>query len=195
MDQAALLSSAGLARSRRRKRDRSGFSTTKATAASPPIPRLSRWSGRFLRKARVGRRPVTRWVAPVGIANIIKRGKADFRDVRWCLYGLGRLDRRPSSGQPPLWLLGNFYALTPHLKPAGEKNILSVRVRNEGKNSRWYSGSGIYRHVTLTTTHPLCIAQWGVVITTPQVSKTSAMVKVEMSLGTPARLGVMPCCE
>ena len=35
-----------------------------------------------------------------------------------------------------------YYDLTPYLKPAGEENVIAVRVRNEGKNSRWYSGSG-----------------------------------------------------
>ena len=30
--------------------------------------------------------------------------------------------------------------------------MLAVRVRNDGRNSRWYSGSGIYRHVWLNTT-------------------------------------------
>jgi beta-galactosidase len=46
------------------------------------------------------------------------------------------------------------FDLTPHLRRDGD-NVLAVRVRNEGKNSRWYSGSGIYRHVWLTTTGAL----------------------------------------
>jgi beta-galactosidase len=81
-------------------------------------------------------------------------------------------------GSRPYGYSAFAYDLSPHLKPVGEENVLSVRVRNEGKNSRWYSGSGIYRNVTLTTTDPLRIAQWGVSVTTPQVSKTSATVKV-----------------
>jgi len=81
-------------------------------------------------------------------------------------------------GNRPYGYSAFSYNLTPHLKPAGQENVLSVRVRNEGKNSRWYSGSGIYRHVTLTTTDLLRIARWGVSISTPQVSKTSATVKV-----------------
>jgi len=85
-------------------------------------------------------------------------------------------------GNRPYGYSAFSYDLTPHLKPAGGENVLSVRVRNEGKNSRWYSGSGIYRHVTLITTDPLRIARWGVAITTPQVSKTSATVKVVTSL-------------
>lgn len=86
------------------------------------------------------------------------------------------------NGQP----LGNHpygytsfeFDLTPHLKPAGQENTLAVRVRNEGKNSRWYSGSGIYRHVWLTATGPVHVSTWGVFVTTPEVSKDKAVVKI-----------------
>ena len=81
-------------------------------------------------------------------------------------------------GNHPYGYTAFTHDLTPFLKPAGGENVLAVRVRNLGKNSRWYSGSGIYRHVTLTNTDPLRIAHWGVAITTPQVSTTSATVKV-----------------
>ena len=61
----------------------------------------------------------------------------------------------------------------------GEENLVAVKVSNEGKNSRWYSGSGIYRHVWLTVTEPLYIAPWGTYITTPEVSNTLAQVDVK----------------
>jgi len=61
----------------------------------------------------------------------------------------------------------------------GEENIVAVKVRNEGKNSRWYSGSGIYRHVWLSVTEPLYIAPWGTYITTPEVSNPLAQVDVK----------------
>ncbi len=51
----------------------------------------------------------------------------------------------------------------------GEKNIIAVEVKNEGENSRWYSGSGIYRHVYIRITEPVHIARWGTGITTPEV--------------------------
>ncbi|WP_343671010.1 glycoside hydrolase family 2 TIM barrel-domain containing protein [Chitinophaga sp.] len=41
------------------------------------------------------------------------------------------------------------YDLTPYLSPAGKVNTIEVKVKNEGLNSRWYTGSGIYRHVYL----------------------------------------------
>jgi beta-galactosidase len=73
------------------------------------------------------------------------------------------------------------YDLTPHLRRNGD-NVLAVRVRNVGKNSRWYSGSGIYRHVWLSTTGKIRIPTWGVSVTTPEVSTSSATVKVAVKV-------------
>lgn len=75
-----------------------------------------------------------------------------------------------------------YYDLTPYLKPFGQDNVLAVRVRNEGKNSRWYSGSGIYRHVWLTVTESVHVAPWGIYITTPEVSNNSATVLVRSTI-------------
>ncbi|MEN6309739.1 MAG: glycoside hydrolase family 2 TIM barrel-domain containing protein [Anaerohalosphaeraceae bacterium] len=68
--------------------------------------------------------------------------------------------------------------LTPYLNPTGQNNVLAVRVRNEGRNSRWYSGSGIYRHVWLTINEPIHVPTWGVFVTTPEVSKDKAVVNI-----------------
>ncbi|WP_291104590.1 glycoside hydrolase family 2 TIM barrel-domain containing protein [Flavobacterium sp. UBA5153] len=71
------------------------------------------------------------------------------------------------------------YDLTPYLKLNG-KNVLSVRVDNsKQKNCRWYSGSGIYRHVWMVVTDPIHIAQWGLTVTTPNVSTKKATVIVK----------------
>jgi beta-galactosidase len=61
----------------------------------------------------------------------------------------------------------------------GQPNILAVKVRNEGENSRWYSGSGIYRHVWLKILEPVHVAQWGTRITTPEVKAESATVNIK----------------
>lgn len=50
--------------------------------------------------------------------------------------------------------------ITPYCRPAGEDNVLAIRVRNEGKNTRWYAGSGIYRHVWLMRTPHLYMDEW-----------------------------------
>jgi beta-galactosidase len=71
------------------------------------------------------------------------------------------------------------YNLTQYLKPNSE-NVLSVRVDNsKQKNCRWYSGSGIYRHVWIIVTDPVHISQWGVTITTPDISPEKATVQIK----------------
>jgi beta-galactosidase len=89
----------------------------------------------------------------------------------------GRLLGSHPYGYTPFW-----FDLTPHLNPSGRENVLAVRVRNEGANSRWYSGSGIYRHVVLTVTPPVHAAQWGVAVTTPEVSKEKARIQVTAAI-------------
>ncbi len=64
----------------------------------------------------------------------------------------------------------------------GKLNTLAVRVKNEGRNSRWYSGSGIYRHVWITATEKLHVDQWGTCITTPEVTNDFAKVNVKINL-------------
>ena len=81
-------------------------------------------------------------------------------------------------GNHPYGYTPFYYDVTPYLQQNDDENILAVRVRNEGKNSRWYSGSGIYRHVWLTITDPVHVEQWGVYITTPSVSANAATINV-----------------
>jgi beta-galactosidase len=75
-----------------------------------------------------------------------------------------------------------FVNVSPQLKTGGI-NTLVVKVDNSRQlNSRWYSGSGIYRHVWLTVTDPVHIAPWGVYVTTPQVSAARAQVQVQTAV-------------
>ncbi|MBS1601695.1 MAG: beta galactosidase jelly roll domain-containing protein, partial [Bacteroidetes bacterium] len=61
----------------------------------------------------------------------------------------------------------------------GRKNVIAVRVDNSQQvNCRWYSGSGIYRHVRIAVKDPLHIDPWRVGITTPEVTLDKALVKV-----------------
>ncbi|MDI1335639.1 MAG: glycoside hydrolase family 2 TIM barrel-domain containing protein [Lacunisphaera sp.] len=71
--------------------------------------------------------------------------------------------------------------LTPYLKP-GEDNVIAIRLDNPRESSRWYPGGGIYRNVWLLQASPVAIAQWGVFVTTPQVSPDSATVDVNVTL-------------
>ncbi len=47
-------------------------------------------------------------------------------------------------------------------------NTIAVKVKNEGQNTRWYAGSGIYRHVWLITTDKIHLDEWGTFITSDQ---------------------------
>lgn len=73
------------------------------------------------------------------------------------------------------------FDLTPHLKPDGE-NVLAVRVDNSGKTSRWYSGSGIYRHTWLTITDRVRIPLHGVAVMTPKVAESGSVAQVEVDV-------------
>jgi beta-galactosidase len=132
------------------------------------------------------------------------------RDTGWCVGGTGwyrkhfraaALDRDSQVEilfegvymNSDVWLNGHHlgvhpygytsftYDLTPYFKRDGE-NVVAVRVRNTGRNSRWYSGSGIYRHVWLNVTGPVRVPLWGVYVTTPEVSAQVASVKVATNL-------------
>lgn len=74
------------------------------------------------------------------------------------------------------------FDLTPQLK-LGQTNVLAVRVDcSEQPSSRWYSGAGIYRHVRVVITNPVHVAPWGVFVTTPEVTSSSAKVQVKTQL-------------
>ena len=85
-------------------------------------------------------------------------------------------------GNHPYGYTGFSFDLTKLLAPPGGTNVLAVRVRNEGENSRWYSGSGIYRHVTLQITDPLRVVEHGLQITTPEVAPEKSTVQVDTEI-------------
>ena len=73
--------------------------------------------------------------------------------------------------------------ITPYLYKDKRQNELLVTVDNSLQpNCRWYSGSGIYRHVWLETMPALHIAQNGVFVTTPEVKADKATVNVEVTV-------------
>jgi beta-galactosidase len=80
-------------------------------------------------------------------------------------------------GRRPYGYLGFAYDVRRHLVPG--VNLVAVRVDNSLQpNSRWYTGSGIYRHVWLTTVAPLHVGHWGTYLTTSVVDSTGAGVVV-----------------
>lgn len=85
-------------------------------------------------------------------------------------------------GRRPYGYISFAYDLTQFLS-FGQENVLSVRVdHSRVSDSRWYTGSGIYRHVRLHLTSPLHIATWGTAITTPAITSRSARVRIETTV-------------
>jgi beta-galactosidase len=78
-------------------------------------------------------------------------------------------------GRRPYGYASFAYDITRHLVPG--INVVAVRVDNSRQpNSRWYSGSGIYRHVWLTVTDRLHVGHWGTYVTTPHADSAGADV-------------------
>lgn len=81
------------------------------------------------------------------------------------------------------------YDLTPYLK-WGERNVLAVKVDNSTQpNSRWYSGSGIYRNVWLTVVEPVHVGHWGTFVTTPEVTGEKAVMEVRTMVKNDGQAG------
>ncbi len=86
-------------------------------------------------------------------------------------------------GTRPNGYISFIYDLTPYLKYDGTLNTIAVKVDHSAYvDSRWYTGSGIYRNVKLIKTEPLHIAHWGVQITTSKVSNSSADIYIRTQL-------------
>ncbi len=94
------------------------------------------------------------------------------------------------NGHSDIWLNGhsvgeNYHGyrpfavdLTPFLHRGGD-NVLALRVRNLGQNSRWYSGSGLYRQVRLDVLPAGArLARWGVAASTRRIDAGGAVVAV-----------------
>ena len=81
-------------------------------------------------------------------------------------------------GTRPYGFISYRYELTPYLK--AKDNVMAVRVDNsEQPNCRWYSGSGIYRHVYLVTTNALHVAHWGTFVRATTDGKVCAEIKID----------------
>ncbi len=86
-------------------------------------------------------------------------------------------------GKRPYGYISFYYDLTPHIRYNGDENILAVRVdHSDYADSRWYTGSGIYRPVRLCITDKVRIATWGVYVTTPKVTAEQAEIRIETTL-------------
>jgi len=86
-------------------------------------------------------------------------------------------------GKRPNGYISFRYDLTSYLNYA-RPNVIAVKVDNsEQPNSRWYSGSGIYRNVWLVTAGKIHLGHWATFITTPKINQTEALVNVSVPIG------------
>jgi len=86
-------------------------------------------------------------------------------------------------GKRPYGYSSFSYDLKPHLNFGARDNLIAVRADNSHQpNSRWYTGSGIYRHTWLVVTSPVHVAQWGTYIAISQMTGDFAMVRVRTRL-------------
>ncbi len=124
---------------------------------------------------------------PGGIGWYRKSFKVNVEDLKRCVF----IDFDGVYQNSQVWINGHSlgirfygyssfrYELTPYLLGDNKENILAVKVDNSMQpNSRWYSGSGIYRNVWLVTTGKAYVAKWGTQITTPEITNELAKVKI-----------------
>ncbi|WP_051251506.1 glycoside hydrolase family 2 TIM barrel-domain containing protein [Paenibacillus harenae] len=85
-------------------------------------------------------------------------------------------------GCSPFGYGGFEFDLTPYANFGGS-NCIAVRVDNSRQpNSRWFTGSGIYRHTWLESCSPLHVARWGVYVTTPHIEPDHARLEIRTEL-------------
>lgn len=81
-------------------------------------------------------------------------------------------------GKRPYGYSSFTYEISRFLKPGS--NTIAVKVDNSAQpDSRWYSGSGIYRNVWLTTTAKVAVAKWGTFVTTDAAGKVSVQTQIQ----------------
>ena len=96
-----------------------------------------------------------------------------------------------SLGIRPNGYISFQYELTSYLK-FGEKNTIAVRVdHSKYADSRWYTGSGIYRDVYLIYKNPVHIGLWGVYSSTKSVSFNQALVQTKTTITNTSVLPVI----
>ncbi|WP_308990980.1 sugar-binding domain-containing protein [Mariniflexile litorale] len=92
-------------------------------------------------------------------------------------------------GKRPNGYISFAYDLTDHLNYGEQENVIAVKVDNsEQPNSRWYTGSGIYRNVRLVASEKLHVSHWGTYVTTPEVTEEKALVNYEVTIQNNSRL-------
>ena len=89
-------------------------------------------------------------------------------------------------GERPNGYASFMYDMTPYLREGD--NVLSVRVdHSRYADSRWYTGSGIYRDVYMVAAPETHIAQWGVGYKATKVTDRRADIAVDVAVENPVK--------
>lgn len=111
-------------------------------------------------------------------------------DTQWFVYFEGIYNRAEVYlnghllGMRPNGYASVLYDMTPWLNKEGD-NVLAVRVDHSRQaDSRWYTGSGIYRNVWLVESGPVHLAQWGSAWRLKQLNRGAATVEVDVETTT-----------
>ena len=107
-------------------------------------------------------------------------GKSIFLDVDGAMAYASVWINGKLAGGWPYGYNGFRIDLTPWLAPG--ENQLAIRLDNPPESARWYPGAGLYRKVWLTKTAPLHVGQWGVQVSTPEVTRERATVRWQVAL-------------
>ena len=85
-------------------------------------------------------------------------------------------------GYRPMGYIGFEYDLSEYINYKGF-NVLTVTLDNsEQPGSRWYTGTGIYRDVTLKIRNKAFVPNWSLYVTTPQISNQEATVNAAFDI-------------
>ncbi len=142
--------------------------------------------GPFSKKysARNGGLPVfgTAWyrkhfVLPKASANKVVSVRFDGVMANSQVYVNGKL-----VGERPFGYIGFQYDISQYLKPAGEQNLIAVKVAPENYSARWYAGSGIYRNTWIEINNPIHIEPWSTQVSTPMIDGNSALVSIKTNI-------------
>lgn len=72
--------------------------------------------------------------------------------------------------------------ITDHCHAPGTPNTIAVRCLNVGENSRWYVGSGLYRHVWLIKTDQTHLDEWDTFVRLSELKKRDAVMKLNTTI-------------
>ncbi|WP_111707619.1 sugar-binding domain-containing protein [Lutibacter citreus] len=85
-------------------------------------------------------------------------------------------------GKRPMGYIAFHYDMTEHIN-FGSENVISVKLDNSSQpGSRWYTGTGIYRHVNLISTNKIYVPVWGNYIVADNFTSSKADIKIETSV-------------